>query len=451
MPDIPTRNIYDDDHWLVNESDIRELVQRCMVIITIRRFSSVLARLGGLFDAIVEVVVVHLLWAPTIVAVEDLDDNPDGGGGGSLIRRLVGRREGQGVVMRTMIMGWGRCGSLPGYLFRRFASAEVGESSFAVFISAMRSRKLTDEMAVELTEVLRSDERKLADPSGACLAAAMIPRAFLAVELPDMEVESMASITKVVTLEEVKTLLQGLLEEGDAQQLRRRLSMEAAVRAVAYLRHSGVEVTERMLEGVLQVHQAALTAVLDGDMEIKEFLKELAESMKTMKYFSKVKVAREGFLPYYQRAVAAITKADHTFISGRVRLRTPLRVGTVPTAFGKVLAEVAPVELAAVMVTELDETKILGGLRESQLPSVVSVWMQLLALPGGHDSRLLRLADLIASSESATLGDMCRAWAALGACDETIVTSTMKTLSGRIKTKLSRELEPRHVRLMYDQ
>lgn len=29
----------------------------------------------------------------------------------------------------------------------------------------------------------------------------------------------------------------------------------------------------------------------------------------------------------------------------------------------KVLAEVAPVELAAVMVTELDETKILGGLR----------------------------------------------------------------------------------------
>lgn len=56
-----------------------------------------------------------------------------------------------------------------------------------------------------------------------------IPRAFLAVELPDMEVESMASITKVVTLEEVKTLLQGLLEEGDAQQLRRRLSMEAAV------------------------------------------------------------------------------------------------------------------------------------------------------------------------------------------------------------------------------
>lgn len=99
------------------------------------------------------------------------------------------------------------------------------------------------------------------------------------------------------------------------------------------------------------------------------------------------------------------------------------------------------------------------------MPSVVSVWMQLLALPGGHDSRLLRLADLIASSESgcrggvgigwghsgATVGDMCRAWAALGACDETIVTSTMKTLSGRIKTKLSRELEPRHVRLMYDQ
>lgn len=29
-------------------------------------------------------------------------------------------------------------------------------------------------MAVELTEALRSDERKLADPSGACLAAAMV-------------------------------------------------------------------------------------------------------------------------------------------------------------------------------------------------------------------------------------------------------------------------------------
>ncbi|KAF4743250.1 hypothetical protein FOZ63_017390, partial [Perkinsus olseni] len=52
----------------------------------------------------------------------------------------------------------------------------------------------------------------------------------------------------------------------------------------------------------------------------------------------------------------------------------------------KTFAEVAPPELAAVMVAELDESKVLDILRESQLPSVASVWMGLLALTTGQDS-----------------------------------------------------------------
>ncbi|KAF4707162.1 hypothetical protein FOZ62_026026 [Perkinsus olseni] len=571
---------------------------------------------------------------------------------------------------------------------RRLASSSGTEGpGFTAYVEAIKARKLTDEMAMELTAALRSEERRGADPTGACLTAAMylgvvrstsqIPRLFLATALPDIEAESMASITKVVTLEEVKSILQRLLKEDGNQ-----LTMEAAVRAVVFLHHNRVEVTDSMLDVVLAAHQSALAAVVNGNITKKEYLEELAESMKVMKYFSKNKAAREGFLPYYQRAVSAITRSGYygeglvevlLRVGRLLRLRTFTRImrsyrekfSTVPpselTVFPQLLerfdvrdshyfesflvhgvcgqlsaftvddvrtllrsllayrcpfptepepylrflkrvsnmssqleastlatvlagsssalrnseiarvealdcmreiagqlivqldsteslpdplvvveglvkchalmadhegarrlltralteingsltagseetgrrhlreeemanlleciglgydvepelttsicralapavaaspkghrvrcmktfAEVAPPELATVMVAELDESRVLEGLRESQLPSVASVWMGLLALTTGQDSRLSRLAEFVSDSENSTLGDLCRAWAALGGCDYTIVESATKGLTEAIKAKLTRELEPRHLRLIY--
>ncbi|KAF4711915.1 hypothetical protein FOZ62_005769 [Perkinsus olseni] len=75
--------------------------------------------------------------------------------------------------------------------------------------------------------------------------------------------------------------------------------------------------------------------------------------------------------------------------------------------------------------------------------------MGLLALTTGQDSRLSRLAEFVSDSENSSLGDLCRAWAALGGCDYTIVESATKGLAEAIKSKLTRELEPRHLRLIY--
>ncbi|KAF4752321.1 hypothetical protein FOZ63_034140, partial [Perkinsus olseni] len=213
---------------------------------------------------------------------------------------------------------------------RRLASSSGTEGpGFTAYVEAIKARKLTDEMAMELTAALRSEERRGADPTGACLTAAMylgvvrstsqIPRLFLATALPDIEAESMASITKVVTLEEVKSILQRLLKEDGNQ-----LTMEAAVRAVVFLHHNRVEVTDSMLDVVLAAHQSALAAVVNGNITKKEYLEELAESMKVMKYFSKNKAAREGFLPYYQRAVSAITRSGYY---GEGLVEVLLRVG----------------------------------------------------------------------------------------------------------------------------
>ncbi|KAF4736421.1 hypothetical protein FOZ62_028161 [Perkinsus olseni] len=235
---------------------------------------------------------------------------------------------------------------------RRLASSSTAEGpGFAAYVEAMKARKLTDEMAMELTTALRSEERRGADPTGACLAAAMglirisrkglvddesahmIPRLFLATALPDIEAESMASITKVVTLEEVKSMLQRLLKEDGTQ-----LTMEAAVRAVVLLHHNRVEVTNSMLDVVLTAHQSALAAVMNGDITKKEYLEELAESMKVMKYFSGNKVAREGFMPYYQRAVSAITRSGYYgegLVEVLLRVGRLLRLRTFTWVLGK--------------------------------------------------------------------------------------------------------------------
>ncbi|KAF4676483.1 hypothetical protein FOL47_006121 [Perkinsus chesapeaki] len=523
-------------------------------------------------------------------------------------------------------------------------------------------------MAEELTLALRKEQNIKDDPSQACLATALLPRVFLAAEVPDIDE---GGITKVLTLGEVKSILKGLLDNHG-----QHLSMDATVQAVMCLHHSKVEVTDSILEVVLRVHRAAMASMVNGDLPKKEYLEQLVESMKVMKYFRRSKVASEGFLPYYQRALSMVTKDgyyDECMVEALIRLgkllrlrtftrvmrsyrerfesippselaRFPqllerfdvrdsryfeiflvrgvlhqlpaftiadirtlvrslssykcpyptepepllrllfkvahispeldsrtlstllggvcsslterelargdvqeyvrelmeqlelkssedehlpdslavleavtksllLREGHGPTrrlltrAIGdvreeiggakwidggglptlvecislgfdyepklmgmlfkeispaipglpkgdrvrtiKALLESAPVELAELAANKVEESKILEGLREVQLPAVASIWMGVVALTNGNDARLDRLASFISESDSSTLGDLCRAWAALGACDATIVDSSIRAVKEAIKSKLGKEVEPRHIKMIY--